>query len=503
MEQKNKKTISKTIPNSFEAEQAILACILLDENSSVNILPYMKVFDFYHNSHKVIFENMFELYKNNQPVDFITLTSKLEQNNQLELVGGIDYINTLTNLLPSASNYGHYMDIVKNASRQRLLIQASQEIIENCFETSDGRASMEVAEKKIFEIAQNEEISDLKQMTLALPKVIEKFEKIARDQTVLRGIPTGLKALDEITGGLQNSDLIILAARPGVGKTTLAMNIVNNAALLSKKSCAVFSLEMPIEQLTQRALCSVGCVSMTKALKGQLNEEEWIKIWKANKELNNAKIFIDDNGLTTPMDIRSKCRRLKREQGLDLVMIDYLGLMSSGSTKKDLNKTNEIAEITRNLKITAKELNVPIILLCQLSRSVESREDHHPMLSDLRDSGAIEQDADVIMFIYNPDKYNDIPNEEGKGIIDLDIAKHRNGKIGTVKLRWISEWNKFVDIDYKSSDLPKPTVEKPVQQKSEEQEETPENVFAEESEETSFYADDTEDEEWKMKNLPK
>ena len=260
---------------------------------------------------------------------------------------------------------------------------------------------------------------------------------------------TGYTDFDAITNGLQNSDLILLAARPGVGKTSFAMNIVNYAATKGKKKCAVFSLEMPKTQIAQRSLFSVANVSMEKGLKGELSVDEWKSLWAAKKELAESGIYVDDSSMNKATDILSKCRRLKREKGLDLVMIDYLQLMTGSSKNSSENRQQEISEITRSLKIAARELDVPIILLSQLSRAVESRKDHRPMLSDLRESGAIEQDADIVLFIYKPDMYNDVVNEDEPNTCEVIIAKHRNGPIGTVKLKWIGEYTKFVNIkDY-------------------------------------------------------
>ena len=378
---------------------------------------------------------------------FYTLTNRFESGGILNKVGGLDYITSLTNILPSSANYKHYTEIVKNHSKLRNLINAGQKIVEKGFNEENGREAMQFAEKTIFDLSEKEDNSALEHIEKGLKKVIDKFDMIAKDKDCLLGIPTGFKKFDQITNGLQNSDLILLAARPGVGKTSLAMNIINFTAINHSKSCAIFSLEMPLVQLVQRSLCGIACVSMQKALSGNLSEDEWRRLWQANKQLSEAKLYVDDSSLNTPMDILSKCRRLKREKGLDLVMIDYLQLMRSG-LKQD-NRVLEIADITRNLKIAAKELNVPIILLSQLSRTVETRKDHRPMLSDLRDSGAIEQDADIVLFIYKPDMYNDVVNEDGEGICEIEIAKHRNGATGRVKVRWIGEWVSFVDIEAK------------------------------------------------------
>ncbi|MDD2445828.1 MAG: replicative DNA helicase [Clostridia bacterium] len=448
------KSVAKILPHSIEAEQAVLGCVLIDENVPLNIFALVRVDDFYSEEHRIIYKYMLENYTENKPVDFVTLTSKLESAGSLEKVGGLSYITSLTNIVPSAANYRHYADIVKNHSRLRSLAATGRKIIEKSYEEQNGKEALMFAEKLIFDLSERDDNSSLEHIDKGLKKVIDKFDMIAKDKNCLLGIPTNFKRFDQITNGLQNSDLILLAARPGVGKTSLGMNMLNNAAIYHGKSCAIFSLEMPTPQLVQRSLCGIACVSMQKALNGSLNEEEWHRIWQANKQLSEAKIYIDDSSLNTPMDILSKCRRLKREKGLDIVMIDYLQLMKSG-LKQD-NRVLEIAEITRSLKIAAKELNVPIILLSQLSRMVETRKDHRPMLSDLRDSGAIEQDADLVLFIYKPDMYNDVINEDGEGICEIEIAKHRNGATGRIKVRWIGEWVSFVDIDAKIN-LPKQT----------------------------------------------
>ena len=439
----------KMMPHSLEAEQAVLGCLLIDNECSINIMSKLKSDDFYTESHQNIFEVMETLYQTNVPIDFVTVTEALESRNLLESVGGLEYITSLTNIVPSAVNHAHYVEIVKKNSVLRKLIHSGQTIIENAYESENARDSISFAEKSVFDIAQNEDVSSLEHIGGALKAVIDKFDAIAKDPSSVNGMPTGFKALDDILNGLHNSDLLLLAARPGVGKTSLAMNIVNNVAINQKKKCAIFSLEMPKIQLAQRSLCSVACVSMGKALKGQIDMDEWKSLWQANKKLAEAGIYVDDSSMNTPSDILSKCRRLKREQGLDLIMIDYLQLMNAGSKSKDANRQQEISEITRYLKIAAKELDVPIILLSQLSRAVEGRKDHRPMLSDLRESGAIEQDADIVIFIYKPDLYNDVVSDDEPGVCEVIIAKHRNGSVGTVKLRWYGEYTTFMDLDKK------------------------------------------------------
>lgn len=440
MDKKQTKS-ARIIPHSIEAEQSVLGCNLIDENAVLQIMNMLKTEDFYTEAHKTIFEAMSKIYGANKPIDFVTLTDELERQGLLEAVGGIDYITTLTNILPSTANFKHYCDIVKRDSILRKLIRAGQEIIEKAYD-NDEENILAFAEKSVFDISQEEDFSNLTPISQSLPKVLEKFEKGG----LSKGVTTGLSGLDKITNGLQKSDLILLAARPSVGKTSLAMNIVNNAALLGHNKVAVFSLEMPKEQIAQRSLCSISGVSMEKALSGKLEKSDWKALWEGNKKLSEAKIFIDDSSMNTAVDILSKCRRLKRESGLDLIMIDYLQLMSSSRSRGE-NRQQEISEITRNLKIAARELQVPIILLSQLSRDIEKREGHKPVLSDLRESGAIEQDADIVMFIHNPSKYGDSKIDEAPNICELIIAKHRNGSLDSIKLKWIPEITTFVDAN--------------------------------------------------------
>jgi replicative DNA helicase len=444
---KNSNEMYKTMPHSIEAEHSVLGCVLIDNEVPVTVMAELKVDDFYSRANQLIFDAMTELYRANKPTDFVTVIDLLDKTGELEAVGGIDYITMLTNVVPSAANFKHYVNIVKRDSLLRKLIDRGQKIVENAYSSLDGVESLKFAEKQVFDISESQDFSTLEHINSALTAVIDKFGKIAKDPSSLHGIKTGFNDLDYITNGLQNSDLILLAARPGVGKTALAMNIINHAAIEGKKSCAVFSLEMPRIQIAQRSICSVAGISMEKALKGKLSVDEWAAAIKASKKLSDANIFIDDSSMNKPIDILSKCRRLKREKGLDLVMVDYLQLMSADNNKFD-NKQLEVAEITRTLKLAARELNVPVILLSQLSRAVETRKgDHRPVLSDLRDSGAIEQDADIVVFIYKADMYNDVVSEDEPGVAELIIAKHRNGSLGTVKLRWDGNSTSFFNKD--------------------------------------------------------
>ena len=452
MENKPNKVTARITPHSIEAEQSCLGCLLLDDSAVLGIMAVLKEADFYVKAHKTIFESMREIYTANRPIDYVTLTDDLERKGVLEAVGGIDYITTLTNIVPSAANYKHYVDIVKRDSMLRKLISSSQDIIDKAYDGTEENV-LAFAEKSIFDIAEKEDTSSLEQINESLGSVLKKFEEIDKNAGAIRGVATGIQGLDKVTNGLQKSDLILIAARPGVGKTSLAMNIVNHAALNGKCSCAVFSLEMPKEQIAQRTLCSVSGVSMEKALMGKLSPSDWKALWEGNKKLASAKIYIDDSSLNTPTEILSKCRRLKREHGLDLIMIDYLQLMSSKSVSKETSRQQEIADFTKALKSAAKELQVPIILLSQLSRDVEKRQgDHKPQLSDLRESGAIEQDADIVMFIYDASKYSDTESNEGPNIRELIVAKHRNGALAEIKVKWIPEITTYVDAN-RSNDV--------------------------------------------------
>lgn len=439
------------MPNNLDAEQALLGCLLIDNELQAELLDSLSEEDFYQDSHKYIYQAMRKAFIGRKPVDLVTLSDGLEQMGALEKAGGIAYLTSLAQITPSAANYKYYYDIVRRDSTNRKLIRAAERIIQNAHESEDERASVAYAEKVVYDISQTEDKSGLLNMSEGnvVGAVLQKFELIASNKEALRGTPTGITRLDKATNGLQKSDLIVIAARPGVGKTSLSMNFVENAALKYGKTCAVFSLEMPRQQIVQRLLCSYANVSMGKALSGNLTDMEWRKLSAASADVAKAKIYVDDSSRTTPAEILSKCRRLKAMTGaLDLVMIDYIQLMESGERSGgDANRQQEISSITRNLKIMAKELNVPILALSQLRR-IQTKE---PQLSDLRESGAIEQDADIVMFISRPDM---TATEEElasgkikKGDAEIIIAKHRNGSCERIKLRFKGECTKFVNIE--------------------------------------------------------
>ena len=439
----------KVLPNNLESDQSVLGCVLLDQDAQMDILTTLKPDDFYSESHKKIFGAMQTIFSKNIPVDFVTLTNELEVEKKLDEVGGIDYVTFLTNSVPSAANFRHYVDIVLSNAVRRNLIKAGQKIVENTFETADEKEAMQSAEKIVFDLSQNESGSDLELVGKpggTLTRVLSELSFLAENQGRMRGLPTGFRDFDALTNGLQKSALIILAARPGVGKTSFAMNIATHVAVEENKKVAVFALEMSGEQLMQRSLASLAKVNLAKVLNGTMDQEEWKRVWTAEKKLAQSGLYLCDSSVTTPLDIISKCRKLKMTEGLDLIVIDYLQLMSSGKSNRE-NRTQEITEITRMLKVTAKELDVPIILLSQLSRMVEQREDHRPVLSDLRESGSIEQDADIVMFLYNPEKYNDVMLKDEPGTVYLLVQKHRSGATGEIKLKWLAEITTYTNAE--------------------------------------------------------
>ena len=458
-------TMSNAMPHNLEAEQSAIACVLLD-NDVLSVFTRLTPAHFYSPAHKIIFDAVDTLAKKNVAVDFVTLTERLQTTNKLESVGGMQYLNILTDIVPSAANFRHYVAILKKNETLRRLVGAAGEIIKVSTATDDEQNALKTAEKLVYDIGRAEEKKEMTPLSAELPAVLETLDLAAHDPAALRGLKTGYYQLDDITNGLQKSDLIIIAARPGVGKTSLALNIVLNAALRNKSKCAVFSLEMSKRQLTTRALCSVARVSLTRAVKGELTAAEWSRLWAANKKLSAANIYIDDNSTITHNEILRKCQRLQREQGLDLVMVDYLGLMgASATTMKFENRQNIVAENSRAMKIMAKELDIPVLLLSQLNRQIETearrgKNDVEPVLSDLRESGAIEQDADIVLFIHKPKTGGGEETAEMRVrdyTAKIKIEKHRNGETGAFMLDYHSEYTTFENpgAKAKADDLPK------------------------------------------------
>lgn len=445
MAKKEKIDKPRIVPNNLEAEQAVLGSALLDEDCLPTVISKLSSRDFYSETHGIIFECMENLYAKNEPINMITVCDELEKIDKLAYVGGMDYITLLTNTIPSAAYAESYIEIVKRDSVLRQIIESCAQITKKAFEKDDDALSF--AEKTIFEISEQGQVSSLEALNKTFEHTMEVFEKIYKDGGMARGLKTGFHQFDQKTNGLQKSDLVIIAARPGIGKTSFSMNIVSNAALNGAK-CAVFSLEMSKEQLAQRMICSVSGVSMARALKGDLNESDWGKLWKAQKKLADCQIYVDDSSLNKPSQIIAKCRKLKREKGLDLIMIDYLQLMTSDA-KAD-NRQNEVADISRQMKILAKEIDVPVLLLSQLSRAVEQRQGKRPMLSDLRESGSIEQDADMVIFIHRDNEPSKEDQEQGKkdGSYEAEfiIAKFRSGEPGSFFLGWDGSRTTFVNL---------------------------------------------------------
>ncbi len=441
-----------TMPYNRDAEMALLGCFLMDNDIAAELVEKVSEDDFYQESHKLIIHAMRKVFAARKPIDLVTVSDYLDSEGGLDKAGGIGYLTELAQITPSAANYKSYFDIVTRDSINRKLIRAARKIIEKSTSSTDEKGALSYAEKMVYDISRETEESALVGMEEGdiVGEVLQKFEKLQTDPDSFRGVPTGFKHLDRMTNGLQGGALIVLAARPGMGKTSLAMNLVENASLRHGKTCAVFSLEMPRREIVQRLVCSYANVSMANALSGKLESKEWKKLMIASDKLRKSHIYIDDSSRVTPAEIISKCRRLKSTTGsLDMVMIDYIQLMSSGDSRNAgaENRQQEVASITRDLKIMAKELNVPVIALSQLRR-IQSKE---PTLSDLRESGAIEQDADIVMFINRPEATATQEELESgkitKGAAELIIAKHRSGAQGRVSLKFIGECTKFLDVD--------------------------------------------------------
>ena len=467
--------VNNALPYSLEAEQSVLGSILIDGDVQFEIASKVKADDFYVDSHKIIFRAMMDILADAKPVDLVTLidvlsktpsvkydkksanldlVSNAEKKSMLEKVGGIEYLTELSMVTPSAANYEYYLEIVKRDSVLRKLIKCSDSISKDAKSSDNGSKSLAYAEKLIYDISEELDTSSLTDLNENVDDVLATFQKIQSDKNYLQGLHTGFTAFDDLTNGLHKGNLIILAARPSVGKTTLAMNIVENVAIRHNAVCAVFALEMTKSELTERMLCSRGGVSGQKAKKGKRDSDEWKRLWDAQKILNKSKIFIDDTSMTTVPDILSKCRRLKSMQGgkLDLIVVDHMQLMNAVKTSE--SRQSEITEISRGLKMIAKELEVPVIALSQLNRASETGK-RRPQLSDLRESGAIEQDADIVMFIHRPDRATTEDNDIkplSRAEAEIILAKNRSGACESFKLLFKGEQTKFVNIVYNAPD---------------------------------------------------
>ncbi|HUC93619.1 MAG TPA: replicative DNA helicase [Paenibacillus sp.] len=432
-------------PQNLEAEQAVLGSILLQAEALVTAMERLGSEDFYSPEHGLIYEAMIELGEDNQPIDLVTLTAWLQNKQHLEEIGGVSYLAKLVSGVPTAANVDYYAQIVEEKSLLRRLIRTATQIVQNGYAASeDVGVLLSEAESRILEIANNRSSSGFISIRDVLMEVFEKVEFLYSHKGGTTGIPSGFQDLDKMTAGFQRSDLIIVAARPSVGKTAFALNIAQNVGVRAKETVAIFSLEMSAAQLVQRMICAESNVDAGRMRTGFLEGDDWEKLTMAIGSLSEASIYIDDTPGITVADIRAKCRRLKKEKGLGMILIDYLQLIQ-GRGKAGENRQQEVSEISRTLKQIARELEVPVIALSQLSRGVEQRQDKRPLMSDLRESGSIEQDADIVAFLYRDDYYD--KESEKKNIIEIIIAKQRNGPVGTVELAFLKQFNKFVSID--------------------------------------------------------
>ena len=435
---------SKTLPQSLEAEQSVIGAMIIDKEAIAKVSEKLVKEDFYRDGHKIIYETILDMFKDDMPVDTLTLVERLKSTDMLERAGGVSYISDLSTSMVSTANLTSYIKIVEEKSLLRKLIRASTAIIEDSYNKQyDVYSIVDSAEKKIFDIAERKSTSDFEPLSDVLERGFIEIERLFNNKGQITGVGSGFVDLDSKTSGFQKGDMILIAARPSMGKTTFALNIAEHAALKEGKSVVIFSLEMSKEQLAYKLLCSVANVDMLKLRKGDLDDSDWENIARATGPLSKAKIYIDDTAGMSIMEKRSKCRRLKIEHGIDLILIDYLQLMSGSSSAE--SRQQQVSEISRSIKALAKEMGCPIIALSQLSRAPEQRTDHRPMLSDLRESGSIEQDADLVMFLYRDEYYN--KETEEKNVAECIVAKQRNGPVGTVKMAFFGQLSKFGNLD--------------------------------------------------------
>ena len=445
--------MSKLQPQARELEEAVLGALMLEKHAPEKVASYLKAEAFYVDAHQLIYGAVISLFTLGHPVDILTVTEQLRKDGTLESAGGAYYITSLTNKISSAANIEYHAHIVIQKSIQRQLISVAGEIGEKAFEeTSDAFELLDQSEKQLFEIKNSTMTKNYDEVSDLIAKAIKDIEESTADGEGLTGIPTGFTELDRMTSGWQKSDLIILAARPGMGKTAFVLSMARNAAVLANKSVAIFSLEMSSMQLVKRLIASEAELSSEKIRSGKLEEHEWQQLHTKISTIEDAKLFIDDTPALSVLELKAKARRLKSNRQLDMIIIDYLQLMRAEEGNKNAgNREQEISYISRSLKGLAKELDIPIIALAQLSRAVEQRQDKRPVLSDLRESGSIEQDADLVTFIFRPEYYGITQDEEGNdntGLTEIIIRKHRNGSPGTVNLKFVKHFGKFTDWGY-------------------------------------------------------
>ncbi len=437
-------------PHNIEAEQSLLGSLLIDRDAVIKVASYVRAADFYQSSNGMIYQAILDLYNRREPTDFVTLTDELARRERLDVVGGVTYLSSLLTTVPTAVHVEYYGRIIERTSTLRRLIDAGSEIVAIGY--SDGveaEDALDSAERALFAVSESRRTKDFQSIAEVLDRFFDQIDYMQQHRGEVVGVATGFTDLDQLTGGLQRSDLIIVAARPSMGKTAFALGMAYGAAIQHGKTIGIFSLEMSAEQLVQRLLSTETGVDSHRLRLGQIDDNEWDRISRAFGRLSEANVFIDDSATAGIMDIRSKARRLQAEHGVDLIIVDYLQLMSGRRTE---NRVQEISEISRGLKGLARELNVPVVALSQLSRAVETRSDHRPMLSDLRESGSIEQDADIVMFIYREEKYDETTDK--KGIAEIVVAKHRNGPVGSVNLRFFEQTARFADLElYRESGL--------------------------------------------------
>ena len=437
--------LGKIPPHDLEAEQAVIGSMLTDKDAVMAAVEKLNRESFYREDNKLIFEAIINLYNRSEPIDLVTVKDELTSMGSFEKVGGFEYLAILPDKVPTTANAQKYIDIVEEKAILRKLIKTANEIIDLGYNpTEDVEDIMAGAEKKIFDIIQKKNQKSYTPIKDVLIESFTKLEELYNQKSKITGVPPGFVDLDDKTAGLHGSDLILIAARPAMGKTAFALNIAAHAAIRENVPVAIFNLEMSKEQLVNRILCMEAMVDSNKVMTGKLDEDDWSKLAGVVGPISDAGIYIDDTPGISIMEIRTKCRKLKMEKNIGLIVIDYIQLIQGSNNRKNGSREQEIAEISRSLKILAKELNVPVIALSQLSRAVEQRPDHRPMLSDLRESGSIEQDADIVMFLYRDDYYN--PDTEEKDISEVIIAKHRAGSTGTVKLLWMGNYTKFVNL---------------------------------------------------------
>ena len=437
--------IKRIMPNSLEAEQSVVGSMIMDKDAIVTAMEILLKEDFYHQQYGVLFDSMVELYSQGKPVDLVTLQNKLKEKDVPGEISSLEFVGELVRAVPTSANIKYYCNIVKENAMKRKLIRIMEDIENECYAGKESLESVfDKTEHDVFALLSSRSGGDFVPIRQVVMNALEKIEKASKQSGTVTGIPTGFTDLDYRTAGLQPSDLILVAARPSMGKTAFVLNIAQHVAFHKNLACAIFSLEMSKEQLVNRMFSLESHVDAQALRTGNLSDADWEQLVEGAGIIGESKLIIDDTPGISISELRSKCRKYKLEVGLDIIIIDYLQLMS-GSGRSTDSRQQEISDISRSLKALARELNVPVVALSQLSRAVEQRPDHRPMLSDLRESGAIEQDADVVMFIYRDDYYN--KDTDLKGISEIIIAKQRNGPIGTVNLAWLPQYTKFANLE--------------------------------------------------------